>query len=226
MVEVQEDVSVPTDDTRLFGWLLAIASVLALVFAMMHPQLTARDLPGVLRQMADGARFNGWVHGILMALYVLVFAGLTGLSQRLGWRRPEIAVATIAYALGAFAMIAAAVINGFALAQFSARYLEIRPDQMIPVATAFNLAGSIAGIWAGVGAVATSAAVFAWSLRLIRLPGAAKGVGVLGILIGLGMTGLLVTGGLILDVHGFLAVVGSQTIWSVAVGILLVRRGI
>ncbi len=223
-VEPDRSDAAPQDDARLFGWTLVVASLLALAFAMIHPQLTARDLPGVLRQMADGARFNGWVHGILMALYIVLVGGFTGLSRKLGWARPEVAVATAAYALGALAMMGAAVINGFALSRFAVRYLDIGPDQTAAVAASINMAGSIAGIWAGVGAAATSGAVLAWSLRLIRLPGAARGVGALGILIGIATIGLLAARTLILDLHGFLALVGSQTIWTVAVGVLLIRR--
>jgi hypothetical protein len=48
----------------------------------------------------------------------------------------------------------------------------------------------------------------------------------LGLLIGIGTIGLLATGALILDLHGFLAVVASQTVWTAAIGILLIGRKI
>lgn len=211
-------------DERIYGWMLIGASLLAVGLAMMHPQLRSHDLAGVLREMAAGARFNGWVHGVLMALNIVLVAGFAGLSRRLGAGRPEVTLGMAAYAIGAMAMMGAAVINGFALATFAGRYGEVGPDQAAALGAAFNLAGSIGAAWAAVGAAATSGAILAWSLRLAALPGAARAVGALGILIGLAAIVMLASGLLILDVHGFLILVAAQTAWTLAVGVLLIRN--
>lgn len=223
MAAEQAGANVPDGAAKQLGWIMVLASILALGFAMIHPQLSARDLPGVLREMAAGAAFNGWVHGILIALYVILAAAFYGLSRRLGLDRPAVALGMISYAFGAMAMAGAAVINGFALGLFASRYADIRPEQFAAVGASFNLAGSIAMIWAAVGAVALAAAVAAWSLRLAVSAGTNRAIGLSGLVIGLGAIVLLVSGQLILDVHGFLALVASQTAWTVAVGVQLIR---
>lgn len=207
-----------------YGWMLAIAAALSLAFAMVHPQVHGHDLGGVLGQLREGALFNSWVHGILMALAMVLAAGFAGLSRRLGFGRPEILLGFTFYAMGTMAMMGAAVINGFALSIFAGRYDAGVVGQEAALGAAFNLAGSIAATWAGVGAVGMSAGILAWSLRLLRLAGAARIVGVGGILLGLATIALLVAGVLILNVHGFLLLVLSQTIWTIAIGVLLIRQ--
>ena len=212
-----------TAEARPFGWMLAVGAVLTLAFAFIHPQITSRELAGVLREIAAGAAFNGAVHGTLLALSMVLVAGFYGLSRRLGLGRPAVALGMTFYAAGAMAFTGAAVINGFAFATFAGRYGNVAPDQVAAVSAAFNLAGSIAATWAILGAVATSAAIAAWSLALAGKGGAERIIGGLGILLGLATIALVVTGTLMLDVHGFLLLVASQTLWTLAVGVRMIQ---
>jgi len=211
-------------DARIFGWMLAGAALLSTGFAMIHPHLSSHDLDHVLPEMVAGATFNGWVHGSLLALMLVLVAGFFGLSLRLGIGRPAVALAMTAYLLGSLAMAGAAVINGFALGIFAGRYDgAVRPDQVAAVSASFNMAGSIAATWAGIGAVAMSAALALWSLRLVALGGVQRVLGALGLVLGIATAAMLVTGTLILNVHGFLLLVFSQSLWTVAVGVQLAR---
>jgi hypothetical protein len=175
--------------------------------------------------MVDGAVFNGWIHGSLMLSYLVLVSAFYLLSRRLGLGRPAVSLGMTAYAFGTFAMIAAAVINGFALALFASQYagVGVGADRAAAVGAAFNLAGSISAIWAAVGAAGWAVATLAWSLRLVALPVGNRIIGGFGILIGVATMAMLASGLLILDLHGFLAVVASQTAWSVAVGVQLIR---
>jgi hypothetical protein len=221
----ERDMSESDDRTGApYGWMLAIAAALSLAFAMVHPQVHGHDLAGVFAQLREGARFNSWVHGILMALAMVLVAGFAGLSRRLGFGRPEVTLGLTFYAMGTMAMMGAAVINGFALSIFAGRYDAGIAGQEAALGAAFNLAGSIAATWAAVGAAGMSGGILAWSLRLVALPGSARIVGAGGILLGLATIALLVAGVLILNVHGFLLLVLSQTIWTIAIGVLLIRQ--
>lgn len=210
-----------TADSRTTGWILIVSAILSVGFAMIHPQLTAHELTAVLRQMVAGAVFNGWVHGILMSLYVILVSGYLGFSRHLDLHKPLVSLAMVAYGFGAMAMMGAAVINGFALSLFAERYTGIRPDQMNAVAASINAMGSISGTWAGVGAVASSMAILLWSLELLRLRAGWRVTGAIGVSIGAATSIMLMTGTLILNVHGFLLLVLSQSIWTVAIGFQL-----
>jgi len=206
-----------------FGWVLVVAAILATCFAMAHPHIGSKDLSTVLRALARGAVFNGWIHGALMALSAVLVAGFLGFSRRIGLDRPEVVLGMVAYAFGTVAMACAAAINGFALGIFAGRYAALRPEQANAVAASVNEIGSISGAWAGIGAAATSAAIAAWSIRLLAFPGAPRATGLFGGLLAAATLVLLASGTLIMNVHGFLLLVVSQSLWTVAVGLQLAR---
>ena len=124
---------------------------------------------------------------------------------------------------GVLAMMGAAVINGFALGIFGGRYAHFTPDQAAAIGSSINLAGSISGTWAGIGATATSAAITAWSCVLLGRGGGVRAIGIFGILLGTATTAMLISGTLILNVHGFLLLVVSQALWTIAIGAQLIR---
>lgn len=211
------------EEAKAYGWLLIIASILAMGFAFAHPQLSSRQLAGVMHELAAGATFNGWIHGVLIALYLCIAVGFAGLARRLGPERPAATAGLVFYIAGTLAMISAAVINGFALGIFAGRYPNLGADQTAALASSINMVGSISGVWAGIGAVGTSAAILAWSSLLVRRRGGVRWIGGGGIALGLATIGMLVSGTLILNVHGFLLLVVSQAVWTIAIGAALVR---
>lgn len=206
------------EESANFGWMLVGGSILATGFALIHPEITSSDLVGVLQQMAAHAVFNGWVHGILIALYLVQVAGFCGLSRHLGLGRPIVVLALVCYFAGVLAMMGAAVINGFALSMFAGRYVHFAPDHAAAIGSSINLAGTISGTWAGIGAAATSAAIVAWSCAMLKRSGVGLMIGGWGIVLGIATAAMLITGTLILNVHGFLLLVVTQTVWTIFVG--------
>jgi hypothetical protein len=212
-----------TEESAIFGWLLVGGSILATAFALIHPEVTSTDLAGVLHQMAAHAVFNGWVHGILIALYLVLVAGFYGLSRQLGFGRPLVVLAMVFYSAGVLAMMSAAVINGFAFGMFAGRYAQFPSDHAAAIGSSINLAGTISATWAGIGATATSAAIVAWSCVMLNCSGVARVIGGSGIILGIATAFMLVTGTLILNVHGFLLLVVTQAIWTIVIGLQLAR---
>src|SRR4051812_20441625 len=212
------------NEATFYGWILLIGPILATGFAFVHPQLNSHDLTSVMSELAAGATFNGWVHGALIALYLCIATGFVGLSRRLGFERPAATAGLVFYSAGTLAMMGAAVINGFALGIFAGRYPDFGPDKAAALASSINMAGSIAAVWAGIGAVATSAAILAWSWLLVTRAGGLRIIGGAGLALGLATIAMLVSGTLILNVHGFILLVVSQAAWSIAIGLALVRN--
>ena len=206
-----------------YGWILIVAPILATGFAMIHPSLNTHEITSVLNNLNAGATFNGWVHGSLIGLYMILVAGFYGFSRHLGLERPLVVMALVAYTFGAFAMLGAAVVNGFALSLFAERYAGAQPDQFIAIKASINALGSISETWAGIGAVASSAAIALWSVALLLQAVQSRAIGTFGVLLGIATAAMLVTGTLILNVHGFLLLVISQAAWTIGVGFQLLR---
>jgi hypothetical protein len=74
---------------------------------------------------------------------------------------------------------------------------------------------------AKLGTVALSAGIAAWSADLLRGPGLARAMGVAGILVGVACAGAMLSGSLHLDVHGMMAVLVMQALWTIGVGVLM-----
>ncbi len=207
---------------REYGWVLVIASIAATLLAFAHPQLSGHQLAIVMRELVAKQMVTAWVHGLLIAAYLMLIAGLYGFARTLGFRRPENVMGLVFYATGTLAMINAAVINGFALAVFAGRHTTVAPQDIFAITAAFNIAGSIAVVWAGIGAVALSAAILAWSSSLVRRNGPPRLCGLFGLGVAAATIVLLITGTLVLDVHGFLLLVVSQSAWTIWAGALMI----
>jgi hypothetical protein len=210
-------------DARIHGRMLMAGAIASTLLAAAHPLPHGHGLAEALRSLADGATFNGWIHGLLLALYLPIGAGLLGLSRRLGLDRPVVALAMIAYGAGAIAFTGAAAINGFAAGLFAARYPTPTPDQIEPVRAALAALGSIARAWAAIGAIAGTAAILFWSIALLGIGGAGRRIGMVGLPVAVVAIVLLASGVPTMNVHGLILLVLLQSLWTVAVGVQMAK---
>jgi hypothetical protein len=156
------------------------------------------------------------VHGALIALSVVIAYGFLHWSRLRGLDRPAVAAASVAYAVGLFAGIGAAVLDGFvatALAHGEGAGGEVRRFMW-----ATNQA------LAYMGATAVGAAYALWSVDLLRPGGARleKAVGLAGLAAGLVPLALLAAGvARMSNVSGALLIYGVQWGWMALVGLLM-----
>ena len=212
------------------GVLRAAALVLIVVpffevLAMAHhPSLHSHEATQVVAELRATAGASALVHGILIALMYLVFLALVEFSVRRGLARAAVRAALIAYGAGVLFMSAAALVSGFITPRIALAVPALAPadpaliTQLAIFASLFNQA------FAHCAAVLMSAGIAAWSLELLRGSGAARAVGAYGLLTGLGCVLAIVVGVLHLDVHGMTAVVLLQSVWTIALGALLLRE--
>lgn len=209
---------------RVAGWSLVVGTALS-VFAMAHhPSAGATGTAARLAEMAREATLSGVVHGGLIALMVLVLFGLVGLAGALGFGLGRVRAGLIAYSVGVVCMIGAALVSGFIVPGLATSYTGSAEaiEGLVPV---FSLCFRANQALAQVGVVAQSVGLFFWSLVLLERPSWVRGVGLLGLAVGvLPILGLL-SGRLHLDVHGMLAVVVAQALWTMGTGIWLILEG-
>jgi hypothetical protein len=209
--------------TRAAGYVLGVASILTVVFMAIHPTGHSHDFEGFMADLKEGAVFNGFVHGTLMALGVPVMVGLWVFAEQLGLRRMLVRAGLVMYAIGQLAGIGAATVNGFVLPAIAARAVSEKPDAMDKLRSVVALCMDANATLARMDVVALSAAVFLWSLVLVRRTGPLRVVGVVGLIGGLLPPAALFAGKLPMTVHGFGAFVLVQTIWCLAVAWQMVR---
>jgi hypothetical protein len=209
---------------RVSGWSLVAGTALS-VFAMAHhPSAAASGTAERLAEMARMATLSAVVHGTLIALMLLIVFGLVGLAGALGFGLARVRAGMVAYSAGVVCMLGAALVSGFIVPALAGSYAG-STENMDLLAPVFSLCFRANQALAEVGVVAQSVGIFLWSLVLLGRSEGVRWVGWLGFVAGaLPVLGLL-AGRLHLDVHGMLAVVVLQAMWTIAAGVWLIRRG-
>ncbi|HVI57906.1 MAG TPA: hypothetical protein VM619_03395 [Luteimonas sp.] len=209
-------------------WLPAIVLIAAGVAAAgvmaFHPTAQGMDAEARLHSLAAISPLSMHVHMAMIACVVgvwLAVAYIARSSPPSGW----IWLADRLYALGAIAMLGAALVNGFVTGAYLERALpqvtEAR-DALPSVLLAFSANQALAGF----GTLFMSAAIAAWSLALLRMPGRlARACGAYGLCAGAACVVVYAAGRLSLDVAGMTAVVVAHGAWYCLLGIWSLRSG-
>jgi hypothetical protein len=205
------------------GIILLAASLLEILAMAHHPSVATSDITLALRQIAEFSRHAAIVHGVLLALMLLVLYGLSEFALRRGIARPLIRAGAIAYVFGAIAMMGAALVSGFIVPDVAALTPHLSPADLQTNAQLLILCRVLNQSSANFGAVAMCVGIGLWSCDLLFGPSPQRLVGALGCAVGALPAIALMSGLIRLNVHGMSAVVLAQAIWYVAVAVLLMR---
>jgi hypothetical protein len=204
---------------RPSGVLLIIGAIVGMVVIILHPS-------GIVNPatFAGFAWQNQIVHGVALGVPPILLLGLLGLSRRLGASDLTTA-ALLAYALGAVAVVSAAVSSGFVatlvIQQILTGAAEARPVfQALLTYTDLVNQG-----FAKVNAASGSASVLLWCAAIWRSGRIARAPAVAGAVVNVALLLALFAGALPMDVHGFGLVTLAQSVWLAWIGVLLCREG-
>jgi hypothetical protein len=195
---------------------IGVGSVLSIAAMAHHPAPRASDLPGLVESIGRQADLSGAVHGALIALTAVVLYGFVGFAAFLGWRRATVRAGMIAYATGFLLLAGAAIISGFVTPSLASHFAGLAGSRLDALAPALRLCWETNQTLAKAGTAFVSAAIFAWSLALLREGRTARAIGAAGILVGAVPFFALVSGDLSLGVREMSAVLLAQSAWNVA----------
>jgi len=210
--------------SSIYGAALIVGSVGMVVTMVFHP--TGHDL---LAQADQVARRNEMItvatHSLALVSLPISLFGFLGLSRRLGSDSPLVSAALIAYAFGGVAVMCAAVINGLVAPILTRQMLTADESTRQVLGTVLMNNGLLNQAFAKVFIVASSFAVIFWSVCILKGGRFAQSIGIIGCVVGLVSLAGLFSGHLRLDVHGFGLLIFGQSVWSILVGVLLIRSG-
>jgi hypothetical protein len=210
--------------SSIYGAALIVGSMGALVTMIFHP--TGHDL---LAQADQVARRNEMItvvtHSLALAGIPILLFGFLGFSRQLGWDSPPASAAFITYAFGAFAAMCAAVINGLVGPIITRQILtaDESTQQLLHAVLMSN--GLLNQAFTKVFIVASSFALIIWSVCILNGSRFAQSIGIVGCVVGLISLVALFSGHLRLNVHVFGLLIFGQSVWTILVGILLIRSG-
>lgn len=210
-----------------YGLALIAAAVVSVGGMMVHPSPSSHRFAEVVAEMADMGPLSGAVHGLMVATSIAMIFGLQGYTRGLPRGRTLAEAALCTYAVGVVAMFLAVLMSGWIAPELAGRYAGASGERLEGLRGLLLFAGTMNQACAKIGSVAYAVAIVLWSLPLATRRGAgaaAISTGVLGLVLGTA-TALAIPFGLLkLDVHGMLAVVAWQGVWSAAIGFQLLRR--
>jgi hypothetical protein len=209
--------------TRLPALVLIGAGIAGALVMAFHPSAHGTGVEARLHGLAAISPLAMHVHMAMIACVVAVWLALAWIARQSpsGW----VWLAARLYALGAAAMVGAALLYGFITGAYLGRALPAvatAMDALPPVLLAF----SANQVLAGFGTLVMSAAIVAWSVALVRMPGRlARVCGVYGIGAGWACIVAYASGLLSLDVAGMMAVVVAHGAWYCLLGLWSLRGG-
>lgn len=213
----------PNAPATVPGGILVASAVLAVIALTHHPVTRAARGTDVFRQIRALAAIDREVHGALIAVTALVLFALCVFAQRRGPRRPWNLFALIAYALGAAAMIGAALVDGFFVPAIGFHFGT--PADAASGVALLRLCAIAIQIFTKLALIAMAVAFASWSADLIggKPPLRVIVTAAIGFAAVATQAAIVAFGGPAITAHTILWIVGAQACWYVAVGTLLIR---
>lgn len=203
-----------SSDGRIGGGLMLGSTLTALFLMMHHP--TSLNGPDYGHLMTDWS--NGLVHGGMIATLLVLIAGTSELSRRLGEGHLSVRAGAMAFRGGIAAMIGAALINGFVVPRIvlAASNDQIAQLQGLPF-------GALNQVLALFGMVLVRMACALWAVRLLRLGTVAKIAAVLGIMLAALSCWWLVHGQGAFGLYPAMIALTVFAVWSLIVAVQMLR---
>ena len=204
---------------KTYGLALIASSLVLLVMSVIHPG----HLPPTRHALEQVGLVAAIAHSLAILGVWLALWGLAGLSRFLGWERPMVVGALIAYALPAAGITVAAALDGFVIPTLALQALDAddatRGTLHSLIGFCVLTASSLTRIYLLLGAVAI--AMWSWA---IRPSDGSRGLPVLGALVALAALGTTFGGPAYISVHILMVLVLVQSAWMVWAGLLLLGR--
>ena len=205
--------------------IVIVASALLTIFAVAHhPTLRAKTPESVIAGMVALAPIDMAVHGSLIAIIIALIAGFAVFTVRLGLNEQSAIAAFVFFSLGAFAIVGAALIDGFLTPSIAFQYAHAHPLELRQGMGLLVFASLAIQALTKFGFIAMSAGVFSWSIGLLRRARIIMAIGILGVASALGVVAVLAFGGAFLTPPVLGVIVLVQAFWYVAIGVALVQK--
>lgn len=199
------------------GISLVIGSLLATITMMLHP------VGGNIQHLIKITPVIMTSHIIALFSVPFILFGFWGLTKKIGFDKTFSVLALVTGTLGLFAVMIAGAINGLAVPFFVENLGGASADKnetaQLILSYGFSLNQAFDYIFIG----AICEALLLWSIAIFKTQLFPKWVSILGVTLGIGFLIALVSGFVLVDLHGFQVFIFGIVLWMAAVGILMFR---
>ena len=197
------------------GVSMIIGALLATITMVLHP------VGGNIEHLVKISPMIKTSHIIALFSVPFMLFGFWGLTRSIGFDKTFSVLAFATATLGLFAVMIAGAINGLAVPFFVENLNEANVErkevaQMI-LSYGFSLNQAFDYIFIG----AICEAFLLWSVAIFKEKLFPKWIAVLGVILGVGFLVALISGLVLVDLHGFRVFIFGIVIWIAAVGMVL-----
>jgi hypothetical protein len=190
-----------------------------------HPSGAAGTFADTLRAEASQQLADALVHGGFIVTLCALIVCFTLLSPILGSQRVAVVVGMVSFCVGCGALIASMILDGFVSPALAARFVgETAAEGLATARALFLLIGTLIRFLMLWGLALQSAAMFSWSLVLLRMGGVARSTGGFGVVCAVAVLTVFLAF-TNLSAHVLPAVILAQVIWYAGLAASLARTG-
>lgn len=199
------------------GISLIIGSLLATITMVLHP------VGGDIQHLISISPIIMTSHIIALFSLPFILFGFWGLSKKIGFDNSFSVLAFATAAIGLFAVMIAGAVNGLAIPFFVENLANASSEKQesarLILSYGFSLNQAFDYIFIG----ALCEAMLLWSVAILKTRLFHKWVSILGIVLGIGFLVALISGFVLVDLHGFQIFIFGIVLWMAAVGILVYK---
>ncbi len=206
------------------GGALAAAALGAIALMTLHPTTGSPGHDSVARELIAESTLNSFVHGGMIGFVLVFYFALSALSRRLNESHSSVRAAQLLFGAATIAMTGAALVSGFIVPGLAEHYVDVADDQVFR-AQLLALSETNQTL-AKAGSLFYGVAILLWSIRLVVMSGLPRIAGFGGLFVGPVIAIGILTGHLVLNVHGMGLVIVLMGVWFMLIALQLIRGSV
>ena len=207
---------------RCLAAAFTVCALASLTLLANHPGGNPGSFADLIKDEAAHQVIDGVVHGGFVVTLVALIICFVLLSRLLGLAKSSVVIGLVCFCAGCGALIASMVLDGFATPAIAVRFAGV--DDMQPAKTLFILVGTLIRFLMPMGLLFQFVAMLSWSWAIVKRPGFARAVGLLGSVVAIILIVAIFTIPTAMAAHVILGGVALQAIWYLAIASLLFNR--
>lgn len=206
------------------GIVLVILSLLSIFAMLHHPSVSAVDIQEQIAELQHEASVNEFVHGVLIAITLLISVCLTVYAKLRSTYRPLIMVGMMSFWLGSLAMLVAALMSGFVVPDLGQMYSGKSSSELDVFKGLWGMSWQINQAFAEFGTVSWCAAMFFWAFDMLKQSARIKVFGAISLVTSVVIAGSLAMGLVKLNVAGMTAILVAVCVWQIGIAAILITK--
>jgi hypothetical protein len=215
--------SSPSPSHRTAAIMLIAVSVLSVMMMAHHPTASTESPTDFMQTLISIRGLNQLVHGGLIATTLITWLCLIEFSAH-DLKQALVRNGILLYSLGTFAMVGAAMTNGFIISRLAESILQSSTNLQAASPLLFQFTWSVNQTLDGFAVITMCTGIACWSIHLISSTKHARLLGVAGLVMASVQIVLQWTQHGNYDIHQMLIFVVWHSLWCINIAFLMLRK--